>query len=994
MAMNRRLETAETRVKELEQQMMMLNLVDSASSSSSPTVEMTVNDNNDNNKDRVSREFEMIVRRLKLDLLESENLLSSSNMALEEMETRLQDSETQRQILQEKLDAAIMTVTTETVTPTEPASDELRETEQENSTATADMNVIAGGKDGGKDNSSGYDRSSVLEEKLLLSETRLKELESVIQHTESQLAHSTSSLEASEARLFSKQARLAEVEILLKSLETTTTGTSAISSGSTDEVSDGSPGTGGGDKLQDTIKRLKTAEKKVKELERSLVQVKMSSLLETEKVLEESEEIQERLSMVEMELGTSNSTIVELNRVNGDLRRELTRIEQEIQPIITALRQELSDVNSQLVIMTDTSSSLEIRLRMSESKSKELDAIISETTAALIEKSGNLKVTEAKLVDRDAHIEDLETCLNNMQEELSVTSANLEETSMKLLETSELLTATSKELEDCLEKIDVLEKECDQHAGLTEENRQLKNAVEETRVHADDLEARMDAIEARAVTSVDRVEVVTSALTLELKDAQDTLFQKGLKLMQTEERVVQLEQELDNSNIKMEELSIVLETLSNELEDYKQDLDDCKWKLDKSEKKLEKNIEESKNVRCAMEDNFHTEKQKLLSQIELFEVKCASSDRITTTLEFELAAKTDELTALMASVTHSEAQILQLEMTLKATEEELADTIQRMRDMDESKNVGSNQLARIKTQLTEKETKLQETEARLKSSRDRMKELELRVIESEHGFEATTDELEQCRDELKQFQHKMSEYEVQLRELLQALKSKEEQLEESNKRLSATGAGDSKQLHHLTDKSAKLQHTIDLLSTRLVESEKTNSALLSQLRESEAELKTARSTERQGSNESINSNGTDNELSVKLNDSEVKIAAQEKEIQSLKTKLEILRKTSWTVGGNPEEEIFDLRNQLDASNKELEQLRIVRGPHDKDGIRIPGMIYVDEREYGLILQNYNIILNELDEVKAELEQERVWRLEAEDVAVSMATKGFKGGRRT
>eukprot|EP01041_Mallomonas_annulata_P001831 gene1831-3545_t len=153
-----------------------------------------------------SNEFEMIARRLELDLLESENLLSSSNMALEEMETRLHHSETQRQILQEKLDAAMMTVVEMELKSQSRLQDDQEVAEEEEDvvmimvedpktmgdevlqTTEVDTDtqivqespVVASTTDtdvNGNSNDNSGDEKRVLEEKLLLSEYRIKELE-------------------------------------------------------------------------------------------------------------------------------------------------------------------------------------------------------------------------------------------------------------------------------------------------------------------------------------------------------------------------------------------------------------------------------------------------------------------------------------------------------------------------------------------------------------------------------------------------------------------------------------------------------------------------------------------------------------------------------------------------------------------------------------------------------------------------------------------------
>eukprot|EP01041_Mallomonas_annulata_P005406 gene5406-10813_t len=143
---------------------------------------------------------------------------------------------------------------------------------------------------------------------------------------------------------------------------------------------------------------------------------------------------------------------------------------------------------------------------------------------------------------------------------------------------------------------------------------------------------------------------------------------------------------------------------------------------------------------------------------------------------------------------------------------------------------------------------------------------------------------------------------------------------------------------------------------------------------------------------------------------ELKIAEQEREIQSLQCKLDILRKISWTVGGNSEGELYELNAQLTATQLEVQDLKSKLEKDSSDGRRRKGLglglglglgemdvhghhhgtgrIDIDTGYAGLdddaIIRRsgpYLEILHDLEVTLAELEQERGWRLEAEEVAV-------------
>eukprot|EP01041_Mallomonas_annulata_P001832 gene1832-3546_t len=480
--------------------------------------------------------------------------------------------------------------------------------------------------------------------------------------------------------------------------------------------------------------------------------------------------------------------------------------------------------------------------------------------------------------------------------------------------------------------------------------------------------------------------VVIKGLEIEVASLQQVVTDTQSQIVGYKEVIARLEEEVRSNSVLIQEKNTAMQGCNVRLQGVEGMLSLREEKILRLEALVEKRDDELRELNDLIVEIYASlhETERLLEE-ERTELRMKGGrdvlqyrDRLEAT-ERNLEECRQQLCASREECQQVQTELSELtlsyETKLVGLQERFDECGKRATHLEETLNETTNELEDARHNVQEKTLLLSENGSR-------MQQLGSLLSDTEAELVSVTTRLTELNEimETKQIE---SSRQCQLEDQSELLAEKELRVRDLELRQSATEMA----LRELDSKYAASLTAIDDLEGQLLESGLAHARQISI-----------------ANTEASNVGMTAFYFEDKLKEAEGVLLEKDNVIHSLMTKLETLRKSSssssssWSVGGNHIEEMFGFKKHVEPDATEIQelkhQLQRTETNHgspssssssssseqdssaDAESLPVSMMGMVDSTIYVRLLRH-------VDQLKTELEQERMWRLEAEDIVIGL-----------
>ncbi|XP_044265384.1 nucleoporin nup211 [Tribolium madens] len=471
-----------------------------------------------------------------------------------------------------------------------------------------------------------------------------------------------------------------------------------------------------------------------------------------------------------------------------------------------AFKQELSNKNTQLLIVSQEKSDLTIKLEYKDEKIVDLEKTNEKLNSEMDILQNQLKETLDRLDSSQSYSQKLQFDYSELEKKLHDTKTHLENLTVEvnmvlgekqavdeqLVKREDYITRLEEEKNILYEKTNVLE---DSYRKLTQKSEELQSYNEDVLKQLSDVSqtlemtkqeiGRLQELQKSLELQLEKSQICSETLKVELEQMQSVNNKTNYLLQETEAALDQskqenkilkiqietLQQELDDSNnnliVSQKNVSELKETKSGLEEDLKQVVLESEYLKSESEKiKLEKstNDKELNEVKKALTElEEESKKKKHQFENEIVEVQKHLNDALTS---LETVRKEEE--KLKNSKNHLESKLREAQ----TVEEKLKLEVEKLtNDLSESREERSDFLKKLENLEEENGKLIKESQDLQKHLSQALIDLESKTAESKQlndiqiALETRLDEAEKIRLQLETIQSHLDETQNSYEEL-------------------------------------------------------------------------------------------------------------------------------------------------------------------------------------------------------------------------------------
>ena len=777
--------------------------------------------------------------------------------------------------------------------------------------------------------------------------------------------------------------------------------------------------------FQEVARQLKAVEKekndalrwmeldnKVKELNARLIALNIKKLrdeeeqlllfiAETKKLIEE---ISEQIAETENEIDTESNNMNDLTRELESMELNRTDLEEQI----SVMRSELSSKKTELKLLSENLEKLESRKKNLQEKQEKLEdgQTYQDLLDNAMEKLDQIEIqinkSKTEIQDKENDQKKLENEINIFQQELNGFNKRLNKASSSKSSLSTELKLTKERLVKLESKKGTLEK--DLSKLLKDKNENIDEAMAAAQKEAKEINAEIDKIKLELKketqkqksfeSEIDQLRKQVSKHESQINDYKSKIqvaksekeyFDKQIYSIKRDSKTlevnkVQTNEEIEKYEKEIDKLNGTIGKKTKLLEDLRIERENVEKSLENTQKEYEGVEEEIFGIMNSLEmltENYSIGISELKADIQADGIDAVDSsminfrDYILDIIEMigvvKQLSQEDKYEDLEQAFLSMDMFLENYEVSLNNLKVEIQDHIttlvknntseftnfiQDLLDILSQVHISLRKLSM--TRNTEYINELHELDKKKSRHQDELSDLNVSLTKSEGGFK-------QASMELKNIQNKLKNYEKELKELTDDIASKDESIDEHNKKivnlekdkgeLEDKIAEKSKEKDEFWELSQKLNQEIEEKNEVLQEVQdkirglETVQKLIRDLEEHETEI--------EESNQKIETNTEKIEvLDEQIKEIETSRSEKEKEIQELKKRKDEVSQQQ-----------KDIRTRLEQENKESQQLQ-------KRKSNISAMI-LREKEISDIngeLEEISTSLEEGEDIIAELKE--------------------------